>query len=289
MTRQRLIWLTTASLALVIGARHSATVWAQRPPNTSETRLTVANKTQRNADITPPRIISITPSPANWVVDNIGVREIRVGFSETVIIPPVGAVLSWTLWHGGVTVYGTSYDSATNTLIITPATPVRDDRLTLIVTDAITDAAGNPLDGEIDDPANPTLPSGNGSPGGRAVFRINILQGDVNRDGVVNDADGTVLLNSLGKCTGMPGFNVNADLNIDGCVNALDVAIYKLAKGRSLPPTDLISREVSVFNRTFENAITDTVAREISVFNSAFDNEISDSISREVSVENQTP
>jgi hypothetical protein len=43
--------------------------------------------------------------------------------------------------------------------------PLPDDRYTLIISDAITDAEGNPLDGEIDF-EDPTFPTGDGNPGG---------------------------------------------------------------------------------------------------------------------------
>ena len=190
----------------------------------------------RQVDQLPPRIDRITPHPGAWVVDGEGLREVRIGFTEQVTIP-AASVAAWKLdlTEPGFT---TSYDNGTTTLTITFAEAIRDTRLTLLIDFTITDLAGNELDGEIGNPANPTLPSGNGIRGGQAVLRFNILLGDVNRDGVVDSVDGALLQPSLGLCNDDSGYNVAADLNLDGCVNAQDLAIFSLANGRSLPAMD---------------------------------------------------
>ncbi|GFO81511.1 MAG: hypothetical protein A49_11380 [Methyloceanibacter sp.] len=145
---------------------------------------------------------------------------------------------AWTIGGGTVSGFSTSYDGGNQILTVTFGSPIRDDRLTVVVDYSITDTAGNELDGEIGNPANAVLPSGNGVRGGQAVFRFNILQGDVNRDGVVNVTDGQLLQPSLGLCNDDSGYNVAADLNLDGCVNAQDLVIFSLANGRSLPSSD---------------------------------------------------
>ncbi|HEX2474690.1 MAG TPA: VCBS repeat-containing protein [Lacipirellulaceae bacterium] len=50
--------------------------------------------------------------------------------------------------------------------------PLPDDRYTLFISDAVTDAEGNPLDGETD-PDEPTFPTGDGEPGGN--FEANFI------------------------------------------------------------------------------------------------------------------
>ncbi|RME40010.1 MAG: hypothetical protein D6788_04280, partial [Planctomycetota bacterium] len=64
-------------------------------------------------DVTPPRIDRITPAPGRWVVDNVGLDEVRIGFSEAVIVPP-GAVRVWTVGGGDVGGFTSVYDDTPN-------------------------------------------------------------------------------------------------------------------------------------------------------------------------------
>lgn len=196
-----------------------------------------AETPQARTDQTPPRIDRFTPPPGTWAVSNAGLPTVQIGFDESVAVPP-GSVTAWTLGGGTLNGIATAYDDTTTTLTVTFSPPVRDDILTLVLDYTIADASGNALDGEVVVPASASLPSGNGSPGGQAVFRMNVLQGDANRDGVVNAADAALIRASLGKCTSDAGFNADADLNADGCVDVLDVGTFALAAGRSLPTTD---------------------------------------------------
>ncbi len=188
-------------------------------------------------DQTPPKIDRVTPHPGGWIVDDDGVDQVQIRFIESVSVP-AGAISAWKLVGGTVSNFTTSYDGGTNTLTVNFASPIRDNRLTLVVDYAVTDVAGNQLDGEINNPSNPTLPSGDGYRGGQAVFRFNILQGDANRDGIVNAADGALIQPLLGICVDEPGFNPLADLDLDGCVNTIDAGIYRLGVGHTLPATD---------------------------------------------------
>lgn len=177
----------------------------------------------------------LTPSPGTWIVDNIGLTEVQVGFDEPVSLPlPQDAVTAWTVGGGILTGFTTSCDEGTDMLSIIFDSAIRDDRVTVVIDYSITDLAGNELDGEIVDPANAVLPSGDGVRGGQTVFGINVLQGDVNRDGVVDATDGGIIAVSLGLCEGDQGF----DLNGDGCVNVLDVGIFTTNEGQELPTVD---------------------------------------------------
>lgn len=189
------------------------------------------------SDVTAPRIVSILPDPSRGIVDNIGLTGVVIAFDEPVMVP-AEAITVWTVGAGVIGDFTTCCGGVSSVLIIGFPTPIRDDSLTLVVDYTVTDTTGNELDGEIAVPATGALPSGDGIPGGQAVFRINILQGDANRDGVVDDADGTVVSDSLGRCVGDASFDPDADLNNDGCVNVLDTGIFALAVGRSLPQTD---------------------------------------------------
>ncbi len=185
----------------------------------------------------PPRIDRLVPAPGTWVVNDQGLTEVRVGFDKPVTIPP-DAISIRTVGGGPLAAFTHTYDEALRVLTVSFDSAVRDDRLTIVVDYSIVDVDGQELDGEIPAPANASLPSGNGFRGGQAVFRINILQGDANRDGLVDGADLAIIVASNGLCDGDPGFDSNADLNGDGCVNAIDANIFITAQGRTLPPVD---------------------------------------------------
>ena len=188
----------------------------------------------------PPQIVSFSPTPGEWVVDDSGLTEVKVGFSEPVVVPAdlTEAINVWGLTSGTVNGFAASYDPATSVLTVTFAEALRDDQVTVVVDYTIEDVAGHPLDGEIINPKNAVLPSGNNINGGQGVFRIRVLQGDANRDGVVDAADETLVDNSLNLCDGDPGFDPNADLNADGCVDSTDENIVNAAFGNQLPSTD---------------------------------------------------
>ncbi len=187
----------------------------------------------------PPRIDRFWPSPGTWIVNDIGLTHAQIGFSEPVVVPD-GSVLVWGVGEGTISGFTTSYDPDAFVLTVTFATPLRRDRVTIVVDYTIEDLAGNPLDGEIYDPQNAVLPSGNGVNGGQGVFRVNVLKGDVNRDGVTDATDLDLISAALGSCKGDSGFDENADLNADGCVDDLDAAITTGALGAELPNTDQI-------------------------------------------------
>src|SRR3990172_10884112 len=47
-------------------------------------------------DQTPPKIDRVTPHPGRWVVDNIGLDQVQIGFTEAVNTPP-GSIKVWRL------------------------------------------------------------------------------------------------------------------------------------------------------------------------------------------------
>ena len=75
-------------------------------------------KPPRDPDTTPPRIDRLTPAPGRWVVDNIGLVDLEIGFDEAVTVPG-GAVSAWALNGGEVTAFTTSYDSGEDVLTVT--------------------------------------------------------------------------------------------------------------------------------------------------------------------------
>jgi hypothetical protein len=189
----------------------------------------------------PPRIDRFWPTPGEWIVDDIGLTHVQVGFSEPVIVQRE-AIIVWLASAGigntKVEHFTLAYDSDADLWVVTFVTPLRDDRVTLVLDYAIEDLSGRPLDGEIINPHNASLPSGDGHNGGQAVFRINVLQGDANKDGLVDESDAAMVNASSGLCDGGDGFLSDADLNRDGCVDAADLSIVTGAIGRELTGVD---------------------------------------------------
>jgi hypothetical protein len=202
--------------------------------------LVAATTTSANADDAVPRIIGVDPAPGaggSWIVDQVGLPSVRFQFDRDVLIDD-SAISIWDALGQPIDDAVLTYDDAKHVLEVTFASVVKQDRITVVLDYNITDASGTALDGEITNPDHPTFPSGNGLPGGQAVFRFHVLQGDVTRDGIVDGDDGLHLLNALGHCAGEVGYSALADLNRDGCVNALDINIYANGLGLSLPPLD---------------------------------------------------
>jgi len=69
-----------------------------------------------------------------------------------------------------------AYDAATKSLVLTWAQPLAADVYSIrVVADFVVGAGGGaPLDGEVGDPAAPTLPSGDGVPGGDARLEFTV-------------------------------------------------------------------------------------------------------------------
>ncbi|MEM7533436.1 MAG: dockerin type I repeat-containing protein [Chloroflexota bacterium] len=61
------------------------------------------------------------------------------------------------------------------------------------------------------------------------------IAGDINCDGIVNRSDLDLLRASFAKCDGQTGYNADADLNNDTCVNVGDFGILRQNYGQSRP------------------------------------------------------
>ncbi len=215
----------TATSIAMVGAIALATGAGAAPPRVTQTSLT-----QDAAGI--------------WLVDQQGLDTVQILFSEAVTVP-AGSVRVWTPEGGELEAFAVSLSPDQRTLTVDFTPTLFEELVTLVLEPTIASLAGEPLDGEIPDPSRPMLPSGDGTAGGAAVLRIRVLQGDANRDGEVDDLDAALILGQLGLCVGDEGFVPSADLNRDGCVNVLDVQIYSVGMGGSLPPLDGVSPVVS--------------------------------------------
>lgn len=125
---------------------------------------------------------------------------------------------------------GFHYDPVTFTATWTLASPIRADRLSLLLSDRVTDAQGNALDGEFDNPTalnDPTssVAAGNGVPGGDFEFHFTVLAADGNRDNRVTGADFTIWSDGFGLFNGNAGLT-HGDYNGDGYVTGADFTIW---------------------------------------------------------------
>ncbi len=228
----RIVLLITALVAGASGA------WAG-PQITTRGRTAVRHevppKEAGESDVTGPRIIAADPVPGAWITTARGLARLTLTFDEDVIVP-LDAVSGWTVGGGAVSGITTAFDAEDDTLTVRFTPPVQNDILNLVVDYTVTDGVGNGLDGEVFAPAINLLPSGDGIIGGQAVIRYSILEGDLDQDGIVRPADLSRVEGALGACIGEDGYRADADLEPDGCITVLDVAVVK--PGISLPEGD---------------------------------------------------
>lgn len=136
---------------------------------------------------------------------------------------------------------GFRYDAATFTATWTLADPVVNDKLLITLPDTIVDSRQNALDGEWLNPVDSssllgdTYPSGDGIPGGSFAFRIDVVEADLNGDGVTSILDIGTLRSSVGSSAGDPGYSIFNDVNGDGVVELLDALALRAAMGKALP------------------------------------------------------
>ena len=66
------------------------------------------------------------------------------------------------------------------------------------------------------------------------IIHVSIL-GDINADGIVNILDVAIAARAFGSKLGDPSWNSNSDMNDDGQINILDIAIFAKEYGKKLP------------------------------------------------------
>ncbi len=163
----------------------------------------------------PPVVVEAEPAPGSEFAPGQAPSSVRVWFSDDVSIPPGAVVLNGP---GGAVAGTLGYDAGARRATFTPAGALAPGRYEVMILDSVS-AFGLALDGEVADPESASsLPSGNGSPGGVAVWRFDVegCPGDWNGDGVVDFNDFLDFLNDYN--TGEP----RADLNGDGVVDFND-------------------------------------------------------------------
>ncbi|MAE63613.1 MAG: hypothetical protein CMJ18_05025 [Phycisphaeraceae bacterium] len=163
------------------------------------------------------------------------VDRIVMRFDEAVAV--AAEDLSVTHASGSHGVLGVEYDAQTHLATWTLDGVLPSAVMQIALSDAVTDAAGNALDGEWVDDQSTT--SGDGSPGGALVMGLHLLAGSVDGDEVVSIYDVAAMRGALLSNVGTPfftGYTPLADLTGDGVVISDDAQIVRTNQGRRLRP-----------------------------------------------------
>jgi hypothetical protein len=205
------------------------------------------------------------------------VNRLRVRFSEGVAVDQADLVVrgvSTAVY--GFAPNGFTYDAATFTTTWTLSADVARDKLLLDLdadSQGVTDASGNPLDGEWAGGGADTYPSGDGSAGGDFRFQINVMPGDATGDGSTDVSDLAVLATHF---NGGPLGPRHGDFNGDTRVDVSDLAILATHFNKSLPagapaapasPARSFARPAGVFGRA---GVTSRVTPRIAIRPAAF-------------------
>jgi len=129
-----------------------------------------------------------------------------------------------------------NYDPVSFTATWTFSTPLTADKWLLRVLDTVTDASGNPLDGDWTTGSGAAI-SGDGSAGGDFTFRFNVLPGDVNRDNTVLGDDVIQTRNAQFRTTAAASYSAFHDFNGSGAILGDDVILVR-NRQFTLLPTD---------------------------------------------------
>lgn len=121
---------------------------------------------------------------------------------------------------------GITYSALSKTALVTFSSLPNDSYTLRVIADNVS-ANGMPLDGEVDDSAwydDVLLPSGDGQPGGDALFAFELLAGDANCNGVVTLDDVSVFAAVLLGTDTNACHVLRSDVNNDGSADGRDVA-----------------------------------------------------------------
>jgi len=164
----------------------------------------------------------------------VNVDQIEIAFTE-----PVAVTQSHLAVYGvnvpSYAVRAFTYDASTNTARWTLTEPVRADKLLLVLSDDVTDAASNALDGEWTDGVS-TYTSGDGSAGGEFRFRLNTLPGDVDGSGEVRSSDVIKIRRKVNNSVGEPDYSCFYDVDGSGEIRSSDVIKLRRNTNTALPP-----------------------------------------------------
>jgi hypothetical protein len=172
----------------------------------------------------PAKIIDTTPLPNQNVYSptGTGLTQIVIQFSEPVTYNNSNITVTGSL--SGQKTFSSNYSPADYKLTLTfaPALPEGETWTVTVADEILTQSSGYAIDGELTAAQTTTFPSGDGVPGGDAVFSFYLrYAADLVEDGFVNFDDLAVMAT---QWLGPPG-TPSADINGDGIVNFADFAI----------------------------------------------------------------
>jgi hypothetical protein len=165
-----------------------------------------------------------------------GINQISITFSEDVEIEGDALVVSGVNTANYSAASNSTYNNSTWTATWQLAQPIGRDRILLDLNSGrISDLDGNALDGEWTD-ATTSYPSGNGTAGGDFEMRFNVLPGDVDRNGSVNQNDFTLVGTAIFEQIGVgSGYDELRDVSGNGKITVLDWVLTRNQLGQSLP------------------------------------------------------
>ena len=201
-------WLTdtaATSAAFTGEDGHTYAFYSRAKDNVGHVEAAPADPDAVTMIVTLPAVVGVelngVPGRSVSAIDpsGVGVRTVKVTFSEPAYFTEDDVVVHTVTFPGGVEAIGpklTPLDvagSGTNTMTITLADASVVDTWVKVTLEAAatTDLLGNLLDGEAPDGGSgrgyvfdvaEDLPTGNGLPGGDAVFYVGSLRGDFNGD-----------------------------------------------------------------------------------------------------------
>jgi hypothetical protein len=161
------------------------------------------------------------------------VNQVSITFDRAVTIS-TGALTVRGVNTPSYSVAPTPSNPAGFTYTWTINTPVTGDRLILDLDDGKVNAAGLMLDGEWTDNVSPGS-SGNGTAGGDFRFKVNILPGDVDGDGDVQNDDFVDVRLAMFSTAGGGSYDVRRDLVASGIINFVDAIAARNNLNRTLP------------------------------------------------------
>jgi hypothetical protein len=177
-------------------------------------------------------------APLPW----LRVNQIGIEFNETVEVRPQQLTVRGRRVADYPVLSATLDPNNAHTAMFTLERPIENDRVVLRLdgsSAAAVSAGSLKLDGEWDDGAG-AYPSGDGTPGGDFVFRMNLLPGDVNRSGAVLADDFSEVKRKFFSSTSSPGsgpggYSIFHDVNGSGSILADDFSEVKRRFFNTLP------------------------------------------------------
>jgi O-glycosyl hydrolase len=160
-------------------------------------------------------------------------NRVRMKFTENVSLS-VGQLAIRGVNVASYATSGLNYDSSSQVAEWSLVSAPGADKLLLHLSATATDLAGNPLDGEWTDGQTAAV-SGNGVAGGDLFFRLNVLPGDVTRDGVVDAADLNAIRRRQLLAVGVVGFSIFYDTDGSAVIDATDLNAVRRRQLLRLP------------------------------------------------------